>query len=95
MTEEVVAQFLIAVIPALTAIVSVVGIACKILHNLTDLKSEFSEKTDYREIQKAMGKLIDENQALNKEIKRLNNKINHVYGGEENVEKAVGNNKKV
>ena len=94
MTEEVVAQFLIAVIPALTAIVSVVGIACKILRKFTDLKKEFSEKTDYREIQKAMGKLIDENQALNKEIKRLNNKINHVYGGTEDV-KTVGNNKKV
>lgn len=95
MTEEVVAHFLIAVIPALTAIISVVGIACRILRNFTDLKKEFSDKTDYQEIQKAMGKLIDENQELKKEIKRLNNKINHVYGGEENVDKAVGNNKKV
>lgn len=94
MIPETFAQVLIAVLPALSAVISVVAIAVKILRKFTGLKKEFSEKTDYKEIQKAMNKLVDENMRLNQEIRRLENKMNHVYnGGEGNG--AVTNNKKI
>lgn len=94
MIPETFAQVLIAVLPALSAVVSVVAISVKILRKFTGLKKEFEDKTDYKEIQKQMGKLIDENMRLNEEVKRLNCKINHVYyGGESNG--TVTNNKKI
>lgn len=94
MIPETFAQVLIAVLPALSAVVSVVAIAVKILRKFTGLKKEFSEKTDYKEIQQAMNKLVDENMRLNQEIRRLENKMNHVYnGGEGNG--TVTNNKKI
>lgn len=94
MIPETFAQVLIAVLPALSAVVSVVSISVKILRKFTGLKKEFEDKTDYKEIQKQMGKLIDENMRLNQEIRRLENKMNHVYnGGESNG--TVTNNKKI
>lgn len=93
MIPETVTELLIAILPALTAIISVVGIALKILRKFTDLKKEFAEKTDYKEVQRAMSKLVDENQRLNQEVRRLENKINHVYNGGENG--TVTNNKKI
>ena len=87
-------ELLIAILPALASVISVVSVSVSILRKFTSLKRDFSEKTDYKEIQKAMSKLIDENKALNQEIRRLNNKINHVYEGGEN-NGAVTNNAKV
>lgn len=78
-------ELLIAILPALASVISVVSVSVSILRKFTSLKKEFSDKTDYKELQKAMSKLIDENKALNKEVRRLNNQINHVYdGGESN-----------
>lgn len=78
-----ISELLIAIIPALTAVLSTVGIAVKILRKFTSLKDEFSSKTDYKEVQKVLGKMYDENMELKKEIKRLQSQIDHVYRPEE------------
>lgn len=76
-------ELLIAIIPALTAVISVVSVAVRILHKFTSLKDEFSSKTDYKELQKVLSKMYDENMDLKKEIKRLQSQIDHVYRPEE------------
>lgn len=77
--EETIMQVLIAVLPALAAVLSVVGIAVKILRNFVQLKKDFADKTDYKEVQKALSKVIDENMQLKKELKRLQKIIDHVH----------------
>ena len=76
-------ELLIAIIPALTAVISVVSVAVRIRHTFTSLNDEFSSKTDYKEIQKVLSKMYDENMDLKKEIKRLQSQIDHVYRPEE------------
>ena len=76
-------ELLIAIVPALTAVISVVSVAVRILHKFTSLNDEFSRKTDYKEIQKVLSKMYDENMDLKKEIKRLQSQIDHVYRPEE------------
>lgn len=76
-------DLLIAIIPALTAVISVVSVAVRILSKFTSLKDEFSSKTDYKELQKVLSKMYDENMDLKKEIKRLQSQIDHVYRPEE------------
>lgn len=72
-------ELIIAVLPALTAVISVVTIAVKILRKFTSLKDEFSSKTDYKEVQKVLSKMYDENLDLKKEIKRLQTQIDRVH----------------
>lgn len=76
-------ELLIAIVPALTAVISVVSVAVRILHKFTSLNEEFMSKTDYKEIQKVLSKMYDENMDLKKEIKRLQSQIDHVYRPEE------------
>lgn len=71
-------ELIIAVLPALTAVISVVTVAVKILRKFASLKDEFSSKTDYKEVQKVLSKMYDENQVLKKEIKRLESQLYHV-----------------
>lgn len=72
-------DLLVAVLPALTSIVSVVAVAVRILRKFTALNKEFKDKTDYQEVQKCMSKLLDENLELKKEIKRLQTTIDRVH----------------
>lgn len=71
-------ELLIAILPALTAVISVVTVAVRILRKFTSLKDEFSSKTDYKEVQKVLSKMYDENMELKKEIKRLQTQIDRV-----------------
>lgn len=72
-------QLLLAILPALTAVISVVTVAGRILRKFTSLKNEFSSKTDYKEVQKVLGKMYDENMELRKVIKRLQTQIDKVH----------------
>lgn len=72
-------QLLLAILPALTAVISVVTVAVRILRKFTSLKNEFSSKTDYKEVQKVLGKMYDENMELRKVIKRLQTQIDKVH----------------
>lgn len=71
-------EMAIAVVPSLTAVFAVLGVAFKVLKKFSDLKKEFSEKTDYREMQKTLGKVYEENMELKKEIKMLRTQVDHV-----------------
>ena len=85
-------ELLIAVLPATASILSVVGIAVKILKKFVSLQKEFADKTDYREIQKCMSKVVDENMELRKEINRLKSTIDRVHrpdGGGKNGKQNV------
>ena len=72
-------ELIIAVLPALTAVVSVITVAAKMLKKFAALKDEFSTKTDYKEVQKVLSKMYDENMDLKKEIKRLQTQIDRVH----------------
>lgn len=72
-------QLLLAILPALTAVISVVTVAVRILRKFTSLKNEFSSKTDYKEVQKVLSKMYEENMELKKEIKRLQTQIDKVH----------------
>lgn len=72
-------QLLVAILPALTAVISVVTVAVRILRKFTSLKNEFSSKTDYKEVQKVLSKMYEENMELRKEIKRLQTQIDKVH----------------
>lgn len=72
-------ELLIAVLPSLASIFSVVAIAVKILKKFVSLQKEFADKTDYKEIQKCMSKVVDENMELRKEINRLKSTIDRVH----------------
>lgn len=80
MTDTVM-QAIIAAVPCFTAIVTVVAVAIKIIGNLSRIRSEFEKKTDYRELQKSVSKLVDENSALRKENARLQTQIDKVKRG--------------
>lgn len=76
--QEMFVQVLVAVLPSVTAVVGVVSAVLAMLKNFKGLKREFEEKTDFKEIQKAFGKIVDENQQLKKEINQLKTQIDHV-----------------
>lgn len=76
--EEMIVQVLIAVLPSATAVVGVVSAVLAMLKNFKGLKREFEEKTDFKEIQKALGKIVEENQQLKKEVNQLKTQIDHV-----------------
>ena len=80
MTDTVM-QAIIAAVPCFTAIVTVVAVALKIIGNLAKLRESFDKKTDYRELQKSVSKLVDENSALRKENDRLKTQIDKVNRG--------------
>ena len=80
MTDTVM-QAIIAAVPCFTAIVTVVAVAIKIIGNLAKLRESFDKKTDYRELQKSVSKLVDENSALRKENDRLKTQIDKVERG--------------
>lgn len=80
MTDTVM-QAIIAAVPCFTAIVTVVAVAIKIIGNLSRIRNEFEKKTDYRELQKSVSKLVDENSALRKENARLQTQIDKVKRG--------------
>lgn len=85
-------ELLIAVLPSLASIFSVVAIAVKILRKFVSLQKEFADKTDYKEIQKCMSKVVDENMELRKEINRLKSTIDRVHrpdGGGKNGKQNV------
>lgn len=78
MTIDTIYELLIAILPALTSILSVVVVAAKVLKKFSDLKGEFEAKTDYQEIQKSFSKVIDENLQLKQEVKRLQTQVDKV-----------------
>ena len=80
MTDTVM-QAIIAAVPCFTAIVTVVAVAIKIIGNLAKLRESFDKKTDYRELQQTVSKLVDENSALVKENNRLKTQIDKVERG--------------
>ena len=80
MTDTVM-QAIIAAVPCFTAIVTVVAVAIKIIGNLAKLRESFDKKTDYRELQQTVSKLVDENSTLVKENNRLKTQIDKVERG--------------
>ena len=80
MEWEQIYEVLIATIPSATAVISVVAMVIKVLSNLKTIKKDIDDKTDYKEFQYSVSKIVDENQRLKEENKKLQNKINHVQG---------------
>ena len=80
MTDTVM-QAIIAAVPCFTAIVTVVAVGIKIVGNLARLRESFNKKTDYKELQQTVSKLVDENIALRKENDRLKTQIDKVERG--------------
>ena len=80
MTDTVM-QAIIAAVPCFTAIVTVVAAAIKIIGNLSRLRESFDKKTDYKELQQTVSKLVDENSTLRKENDRLKTQIDKVNRG--------------
>lgn len=80
MEWEQIYELMIATIPSATAVISVVAMVIKVASNLKTIKKDIDDKTDFKEFQHSVSKIVDENQRLKEENKKLQNQINHVQG---------------
>ena len=80
MEWEQIYELMIATIPSATAVISVVAMVIKIASNLKTIRKDIDDKTDFKEFQHSVSKIVDENQRLKEENKKLQNQINHVQG---------------
>lgn len=79
--ETEIINMLIAVLPSLTSIIGIIGAVLGFMKKVKNLKQQIDEKTDCRDLQRTIGKVVDENQQLRKEIDRLKSQIDHVHRG--------------
>lgn len=80
MEWEQIYELMIATIPSATAVISVVAMVIKVASNLKTIRKDIDDKTDFKEFQHSVSKIVDENQRLKEENKKLQNQINHVQG---------------
>lgn len=79
--ETEIITMLIATLPSLTSIIGIIGAVLGFMRKVKNLKQQIDEKTDCRDLQRTIGKVVDENQQLKKEIDRLKTQIDHVHRG--------------
>lgn len=79
--ETEIINMLIAVLPSVTSIIGIIGAVLGFMKKVRNLKQQIDEKTDCRDLQRTIGKVVDENQQLKKEIDRLKSQIDHVHRG--------------
>lgn len=79
--ETEIINILIAVLPSLTSIIGIIASVLGFTRKVKNLKQQIEEKIDSRELQRTVGKVVDENQQLRKEIDRLKSQIDHVHRG--------------
>lgn len=79
--ETEIITMLIATLPSLASIIGIIGAVLGFLVKVKNLKKSIDEKTDCRDLQRTIGKVVDENQQLKKEIDRLKTQIDHVHRG--------------
>lgn len=79
--ETEIINMLIAVLPSVTSIIGIIGAVLGFTRKVKNLKQQIDEKTDCRDLQRTIGKVVDENQQLKKEIDRLKSQIDHVHRG--------------
>lgn len=79
--ETEIINMLIAVLPSVTSIIGIIGAVLGFMKKVKNLKQQIDEKTDCRDLQRTIGKVVDENQQLKKEIDRLKSQIDHVHRG--------------
>lgn len=70
---------IVAAIPTVTAVIAIIASVVKMLGKFKEIRNEFAEKTDYKELQKTVSKLVDENLQLKNECKRLQTQIDKVH----------------
>ena len=81
MEIDTIIQYLIAIIPSIVSVIGIIGAVIGFLRKVKRLKESVDEKTDCRELQKTIAKVVDENQQLRKEINTLRTRIDHVNRG--------------
>lgn len=79
--ETEVINMLIAILPSVTSILGTIGAVYGFTKKVKNLKQDIDDKTDCRDLQKTIGKVVDENQHLRKEIDSLKTQIDHVHRG--------------
>ena len=79
--ETEIINMLIAILPSATSIIGTIGAVYGFTKRVKNLKQEIDEKTDCRDLQRTIGKVVDENQHLRKEIDSLKTQIDHVHRG--------------
>lgn len=79
--ETEIIMMLVATIPSLASIIGIIGAVLGFLMKIKKLKESIDEKTDCRDLQRTIGKVVEENQQLKKEIDRLKSQIDHVHRG--------------
>lgn len=79
--ENEIINMLIAILPSATSIFGIIGAVYGFTKKVKNLKQDIDDKTDCRDLQKTIGKVVDENQQLKKEIEILKTQIDHVHRG--------------
>ena len=79
--ETEIINLLIAILPSATSVLGTIGAVYGFTKRVKNLKQEIDEKTDCKDLQKTIGKVVDENQHLRKEIDSLKTQIDHVHRG--------------
>ena len=79
--ETEVINMLIAILPSATSILGTIGAVYGFTKKVKNLKQDIDDKTDCRDLQKTIGKVVDENKQLKKEIDRLKTQVDHVHRG--------------
>ena len=81
MSDEMIMQivnWVIAIIPSLTAITTAVGVIYKVIKQFAELKKEVVDMKDIEEVKGQMNIILNENAKLKKSINELLTKIDHV-----------------
>lgn len=68
---NVIYPYLVAALPALTAIASIIAVAIKIIKSFSELKKSVDDKTDLKEARAEMAVIIKQNSQLRAEIADL------------------------
>lgn len=78
MSEELILQFLLNLMPDLVVVISIITIAVKLLKNFNFLKSEIQQHTEFKELQNQFKIVINENYVLKRQLQKVIAKIDRL-----------------
>ena len=82
---DIIYPYLVAILPALTALGAIIAVAVKIIKNFADLKKSVEDKTNLEEAKSEMKVIIQQNAQLRREVSDLITAVSKVKYNDKEV----------
>lgn len=78
MTTEQITSLIISLCPSVLAILTMLGVVLRVLHDFRDLKKQVTDMKAIQDLNVKMGQLLQENYELKKKLNETLTKIDHI-----------------